>query len=55
MERALEEDGEVEIHDGLALDKISLPRGEGRKKKRIGFRAAVGSRWVKEPGIIKGK
>lgn len=55
MERVFEEDGEVEIYDGLVLDKIFFLRGEGRKKKRIGFRVAVGFRWVKELGIIKGK
>lgn len=30
MKRAFEEDGEVGTHDGLTLDKISLP---GQKEK----------------------
>lgn len=53
MEKTLEEDGVVGVHDDLPLDKTSLPGR--RKRKELIFRAAIGSRWNKESGVIKGK
>lgn len=44
MEKALEKDRSVGIHDGLALDKKSLTRSKEGKRKELLFIAAIGYR-----------